>query len=76
MQLIQINGMDIQKKKFYASLESHNQSVLQEIHIVHGSNLYNINNKFIGVEVGAPAISSPSYGDSLGDSTGLSKRHT
>ena len=33
------------------------------------SNLYNINNKFIGVEVGAPAISSPSYGDSLGDST-------
>ena len=32
------------------------------------SNLYNINNKFIGIEIGAPAISSPSYGDSLGDS--------
>ncbi|GIR87162.1 MAG: hypothetical protein CM15mP86_06210 [Gammaproteobacteria bacterium] len=64
--------MDIQKKeKVLGSLEK-SQSTLVfggDSHSSWLSNLYNVNNKFIGVEVGAPAISSPSYGDSLGDST-------
>ena len=33
------------------------------------SNLYDKKDKFIGIEVGAPAISSPSFGDSFGEST-------
>ena len=33
------------------------------------SNLYNKNKSFVGIEVGAPAISSPSFGDSFKDAT-------
>ena len=67
----QWDGYPKEREKFYASLDK-SQSTLVLAGDSHNSwlsNLYNINNKFIGVEVGAPAISSPSYGDSLGDKT-------
>ena len=33
------------------------------------SNLYDENNEFVGIEIGAPAISSPSFGDTFKDKT-------
>ena len=67
----QWDGYPKEREKFYASLDKSQSTLVLagDSHSSWLSNLYNINNKFIGVEVGAPAISSPSYGDSLGDST-------
>ena len=35
------------------------------------SNLYDKYNEFVGIEIGAPAISSPSFGDTFKDKTGI-----
>ena len=35
------------------------------------SNLYDKNNEFVGIEIGVPAISSPSFGDTFKDKTGI-----
>ena len=57
--------------KFYDAISKSQSNVILagDLGIQIFSNLYDKNNNFIGVEVGALAISSPSFGDTFGEQT-------
>lgn len=67
----QWDGYPVEREKFYEAISKSQSNVILagDSHNSWFSNLYDKNNNFIGVEVGAPAISSPSFGDTFGEQT-------
>ena len=67
----QWDGYPYEREKLYKVLSNSQSNVILagDSHNSWLSNLYDKKDKFIGIEVGAPAISSPSFGDSFGEST-------
>ena len=67
----QWDGYPLEREKFYDAISKSQSNVILagDSHNSWFSNLYDKNNNFIGVEVGAPAISSPSFGDTFGEQT-------
>ncbi len=67
----QWDGYPLEREKFYEVISQSQSNVILagDSHNAWFSNLYDEKNEFMGIEVGAPAISSPSLGDSMGDLT-------
>ena len=67
----QWDGYPAEREKLYKVISESQSNVILagDSHNAWFSNLYNEDNKFMGIEVGAPAISSPSLGDSMGELT-------
>ena len=67
----QWDGYPVEREKFYEKIAKSQSNVILagDSHNSWFSNLYNKNNSFIGIEIGAPAISSPSFGDTFGELT-------
>ena len=67
----QWDGYPAEREKFYEIISKSQSNVILagDSHNSWFSNLYDKNYKFVGVEVGAPAISSPSFVDTFGEQT-------
>ncbi len=67
----QWDGYPVEREKFYKVISESQSNVILagDSHNAWFSNLYNENKLFMGIEIGAPAISSPSLGDALGELT-------
>ena len=67
----QWDGYPAEREKFYEIISKSQSNVILagDSHNSWFSNLYDKNYNFVGVEVGAPAISSPSFVDTFGEQT-------
>ena len=67
----QWDGYPKEREKFYQSIMNSQSNIILagDSHNSWFSNLYDKNKRFVGIEVGAPAISSPSFGDSFKEAT-------
>ena len=65
----QWDGYPKEREKFYKSIQSSQSNLILagDSHNSWISNLYNKEKKFIGIEIGAPSISSPNFVDAFGD---------
>ena len=65
----QWDGYPKEREKFYKSIQSSQSNLILagDSHNSWISNLYNKEKKFIGIEIGAPSISSPNFVDTFGD---------
>ena len=59
------------REKFYKAIGNSQSNLILagDSHNSWISNLFNKNNKFIGIEIGAPSISSPNFIDTFGKYT-------
>ena len=67
----QWDGYPKEREKFYRSISKSQSNIILagDSHNSWFSNLYDKDESFVGIEVGAPAISSPSFGDSFKEAT-------
>jgi len=67
----QWDGYPWEREEFYKIISNSKSNLILagDSHSSWFSNLYDKNEKFIGLEIGAPAISSPGFGDTFKDKT-------
>ena len=67
----QWDGYPREREEFYKTISNSQSNLILagDSHNSWFSNLYDKNNEFVGIEIGAPAISSPSFGDTFKDKT-------
>ena len=67
----QWDGYPKEREKFYKTISNSQSSLILagDSHNSWLSNLFDKNNKFVGVEIGAPSITSPNFVDTFGDFT-------
>ena len=67
----QWDGYPKERENFYRSISKSQSNIILagDSHNSWLSNLYDKNESFVGIEVGAPAISSPSFGDTFKEAT-------
>ena len=67
----QWDGYPREREEFYKYISNSQSNLILagDSHNSWFSNLYDENNEFVGIEIGAPAISSPSFGDTFKDKT-------
>ena len=65
----QWDGYPLERQKFYKTIKSSQSNLVLagDSHNSWVSNLYNDNRNFVGIEIGAPSISSPNFVDIFGD---------
>jgi alkaline phosphatase D len=68
----QWDGYPKEREKFYKAISNSQSNLILagDSHNSWLSNLFDKNNKFVGVEIGAPSITSPNFVDTFGDFTG------
>ena len=67
----QWDGYPREREEFYKAISNSDSNLILagDSHSSWFSNLYDKYNEFVGIEIGAPAISSPSFGDTFKDKT-------
>ena len=67
----QWDGYPKEREKFYKTISNSQSNLILagDSHNSWLSNLFDKNNKFVGVEIGAPSITSPNFVDTFGDFT-------